>query len=68
MSVFNAARNTELSTSGKYELDRLMRSVEQQCSPVNDADEDSAEHSFNQLQVGLNGFLLLLPNTLVVHV
>ena len=53
----DCVRNTELSTSGKYELDRLIRYVEQQkCAGVN-VDSDASVHDFNQLQVNSSELL-----------
>jgi len=54
------ARNDELSMSGKYELGRVMRYVEQQCSNSN-CDGNSSVHDLKQINVNqfaLFGFTL----------
>jgi len=70
LSVLKSVRNTELSTSGKYELDRLMRRVEQQPWSHVDDDADASVRGFDQLQVNRRLVPLAcshIPTTLVVQ-
>ena len=48
--VFICARNNELSVSGKYELGRIMRYVEQQRANLN-GDGNAFAHDLNQINV-----------------